>query len=91
MDVNLKGEIKGLIAEHCEKFNLDTNSLFIPTFVASSGYRNKVSAVDGALVCGTMLEDTVSPSLNNLNLRFTIIIPFNTKGVSFDGSDSSIL
>lgn len=83
MDVNLKGEIKGLIAEHCEKFNLDTNSLFIPTFVASSGYRNKVSAVDGALVCGTMLEDTVSPSLNNLNLTLLYCYNIQHKGCEF--------
>lgn len=63
MDASLRSEVKGLMTEHCEKFNLDPNLLFIPTFVASTGYKTRISAVDAVLACGTMLEDVVGLSL----------------------------
>lgn len=60
MDTTLRNTVKSLLSDHCEKFNMDQNSLFIPTFVASMGYRSKISAVDYTLACATILEDTVS-------------------------------
>ena len=59
MDTGLRSEVKSLLSEHSDRFNLDQGSLFIPTFTASMGYRSKISAVDYTLVCATILEDTV--------------------------------
>ncbi|KAF6022620.1 CDC45 [Bugula neritina] len=57
MEPALRNNLKSLIGDHSDKFNLDQNNIFIPTFVASMGYRSKISAVDYALVCAAMLEN----------------------------------
>ena len=77
MDVSLRNEVKALVSEHCEAFHLDPNQLFIPTFVASSGYQTRVSAVDAALACGTTLSAAVRPyphpTCPTLNLSHIIL------------------
>lgn len=72
MDTGLRKQIKGLIMDNCEKFSMDPNTLFLPTFIASTGYKTHLTAADTALVCGTILEDPVSCLLMCL-LVFTLI------------------
>ena len=56
MSVELRARLSQLLAEHGPRAGLDRRALFLPSFVAHSGCRLVLGALDAALVCVAALE-----------------------------------
>ncbi|XP_064620177.1 cell division control protein 45 homolog [Lineus longissimus] len=56
MDVSLRTSVKEMISNKAEKYGLSPSEIFIPSFLAQYGYRNKLCAMDVAYACAALLE-----------------------------------
>ncbi|KAK2193471.1 hypothetical protein NP493_12g04017 [Ridgeia piscesae] len=69
MDMSLKETVKDMISKQTEKYSIDEQKLFLPSFHVQFGFKNKFCAMDAVLACEAMLESVsanLTPSDNFL-------------------------
>ncbi|ELT95314.1 hypothetical protein CAPTEDRAFT_224008 [Capitella teleta] len=83
MEVHLRDSIKEMMTKFIEKYGIHEHDLFLPSFLASYGYKNRFCASDVVRVCATLLESMekdVTPSdsffraLDVLNRKCTSVM-----------------
>ncbi|XP_074641987.1 cell division control protein 45 homolog [Tubulanus polymorphus] len=56
MDMSLRNSVKEMIETKSEKYGISTRDIFLPSFVAQYGFKNRLSAMDAAYACAALLE-----------------------------------